>query len=91
MSDDLVSTEWLAAHLGSPDIAIIDASWHLPAARRGARAEFLEARIPGAQFFDIDEIADTENPLPHTLPCAGEILLGCAQTRHRRWQEGHRL
>ncbi len=64
----LVSTDWLAEHLDSPDIAIVDASWHLPAAKRDAKAEFLAARIPGAQFFDIDEISDTSSPLPHMLP-----------------------
>ena len=68
MSDDIVSTEWLDAHLGSPDIAIIDASWHLPAAKRDARAEFNAAHIPGAQFVDIDELSDTSSPLPHMLP-----------------------
>lgn len=68
MSNDIVSTQWLAGHLGSPDIAIIDASWHLAASGRNAKAEFAEARIPGAQFFDIDEIADTRSPLPHMLP-----------------------
>lgn len=68
MSGDIVSTQWLEAHLGSPDISIVDASWHLPAAGRDARKEFLEARIPGAQFFDIDGLSDTGSPLPHTLP-----------------------
>ena len=68
MSNDIVSTQWLADHLGSPDIAIIDASWHLPTARRDAKAEFAEAHIPGAQFFDIDELSDTASPLPHMLP-----------------------
>lgn len=68
MSDDVVSTSWLQDHLGSPDLAIVDASWYLPAARRDPRAEFREARIPGAQFFDIDEISDTNSPLPHMLP-----------------------
>jgi thiosulfate/3-mercaptopyruvate sulfurtransferase len=68
MSNDIVSTQWLADHLGSPDIAIIDASWHLPTAKRDAKAEFAEAHIPGAQFFDIDELSDTTSPLPHMLP-----------------------
>ena len=68
MSSDLVSTEWLEAHLGSPDIAIIDASWHLPTAQRDAKKEFNEAHIPGAQFFDIDELSDTASSLPHMLP-----------------------
>ena len=68
MSQHLVSTEWLTQHLASPDIAIIDASWHLPTAKRDAKAEFLEGHIPGAQFFDIDDLSDTASPLPHMLP-----------------------
>ena len=66
----VVSTEWLAARLLAPDIAILDASWHLPSSGRNAKAEFMEERIPGAQFFDIDEIADTSSTLPHMLPSA---------------------
>lgn len=64
----LVSTEWLAAHLGDPDLRIIDASWHLPAAGRDARAEYDAAHIPGARFFDIDAISDSRSPLPHMAP-----------------------
>ncbi|HLU91964.1 MAG TPA: 3-mercaptopyruvate sulfurtransferase [Pedomonas sp.] len=66
--DALVSTEWLAQELGASDLRIVDASWHLPAANRNPRAEFEAAHIPGAVFFDIDEIADTSSPLPHMLP-----------------------
>ncbi len=65
---DIVSTEWLAAHLDSPDVCIVDASWHLPAAKRDAKAEFLEGHIPGAQFFDIDDLSDSSSSLPHMLP-----------------------
>jgi len=68
MSPYVVSTAWLADRLAAPDIAIIDASWHLPAAKRDAKAEFREGHIPGAQFFDIDDISDTETSLPHMLP-----------------------
>ena len=68
MSNDLVTTQWLEEHLGSPDIAVIDASWHLPASGRNAKAEFAAARIPGSQFFDIDELSDTNASLPHMLP-----------------------
>lgn len=64
----LVSTDWLAAHLSDPDLRIIDASWHMPAAGRDARAEYEAAHIPGARFFDIDAIADTRSPLPHMAP-----------------------
>jgi thiosulfate/3-mercaptopyruvate sulfurtransferase len=68
MSKELVSTQWLAGHQQSPDVSILDCSWHLPTSKRNAKAEFLEQRIPGAQFFDIDLISDAENPLPHMLP-----------------------
>lgn len=66
----LVTTAWLHERLGSPDIRIVDASWHLPSANRNGRAEFEDAHIPGAVFFDIDEIADLNSPLPHMLPPA---------------------
>jgi len=66
--DPLVSTQWLADHLKAPDVRIIDASWHLPTEGRDAKAEYRQAHIPGAVFFDIDEICDTESPLPHMLP-----------------------
>lgn len=66
--DALVSTDWLAKELGADDLRIVDASWHLPTVGRNARAEFEAAHIPGAVFFDIDEIADTSSNLPHMLP-----------------------
>lgn len=66
----VVSTDWLAERLHAPDIAIIDASWHLPTAKRDAKAEFQSARIPGAQFFDIDDISESATTLPHMLPGA---------------------
>ena len=64
----LVSTAWLGEHLAAPDIHVVDGSWYLPAMARDPKAEFRQAHIPGAVYFDIDEIADTENPLPHMLP-----------------------
>ena len=68
MSDALVSTAWLADHLGSPDVRVIDATWCLPAQQRDPKAEYAAAHIPGAVYFDIDEIADSSSPLPHMLP-----------------------
>jgi len=64
----LVSTEWLAAHLGAPDVKVVDATWYLPTLKRDAKAEYAEAHIPGAVYFDIDDIADADSPLPHMLP-----------------------
>lgn len=68
--DPLVSTEWLAARLTAPDLKVADATWFLPTVGRDARAEYEQAHIPGAVFFDIDEIADEASPLPHMLPDA---------------------
>ncbi|SIO51969.1 thiosulfate/3-mercaptopyruvate sulfurtransferase [Rhodovulum sp. ES.010] len=64
----LVSTDWLAQHLQDPDLRVIDASWYLPDAGRDPRAEYQTAHIPGARFFDIDEIADLRSDLPHMAP-----------------------
>ena len=66
----LVSTEWLAQHLDDPEVGIIDASWYLPAQNRDAVAEYGQAHIPGAVYFDIDEISDTSSNLPHMIPSA---------------------
>ncbi len=64
----LVSTEWLSQHLSAPDIRVVDASWYLPNENRNPKAEFSEAHIPGAVFFDIDDIADSDTDLPHMVP-----------------------
>jgi thiosulfate/3-mercaptopyruvate sulfurtransferase len=66
--DALVTTGWLAEHLGDDDVRVVDGSWHLPAAKRDARAEFAAGHVPGAVFFDIDAIADGDTSLPHMLP-----------------------
>jgi thiosulfate/3-mercaptopyruvate sulfurtransferase len=71
--DPLVSTQWLAGHLNAPDVKIADATWFLPTLGRDARQEYAEAHIPGAVFFDIDDIADAASPLPHMLPDAAKF------------------
>lgn len=74
--DSLVSTQWLAAEQGAPDLRVIDASWHLPGAGRDARAEYETAHIPGAAFFDLDAISDPDSALPHMMP--GEARFAAA-------------
>ncbi|MCB1333910.1 MAG: 3-mercaptopyruvate sulfurtransferase [Roseivivax sp.] len=64
----LVSTAWLAAHLSDPDLRVLDASWYLPGTDRNPKAEYDAAHIPGARFFDIDEISDQRSELPHMVP-----------------------
>lgn len=66
--DALVSTDWLAEHLDDPNLRVIDASHAMPSMDMDARAEYHARHIPGAVFFDIDEIADVRSPLSHMLP-----------------------
>ncbi len=83
----LMSTDALAARLGSPDLVVIDASWYLPTQKRDGRADWLKEHIPGAVFFDIDAISDHSTPLPHMLPpeadfsaAMGELGVGDGMT-----------
>ena len=83
--DSLVTTQWLAQHLGEPDLVVVDCSWHMPATGRSGRDEYLAAHIPGARFLDIDEVRDEAHPAPHMLPPAqafGEAMgrLGIGST-----------
>ena len=64
----LTETDELESELDAPDLVIIDASWHMPDEGKDAHAEYLAEHIPGAVFFDIDEIADAKSNLPHMLP-----------------------
>ncbi len=64
----LVGTDWLAAHLKDPDLRIFDASWYLPDMQRDPKTEYEKAHIPGARFFDFDEISDLRSELPHMAP-----------------------
>ena len=68
--DALVDTEWLARHLDDGALRIVDGSWHMPQLKRDARAEFAACHIPGAVYFDIDDIAEPESALPHMWPDA---------------------
>ena len=84
----LVTTDWLAAHLDAPDIRILDASWHMPDSGRNAHAEYEARHIPGARFFDIDEIADTQSDLPHMAPPVEKFI---SRVRALGIGDGHRI
>jgi thiosulfate/3-mercaptopyruvate sulfurtransferase len=71
--DPLVTGDWLEAELGKPDLVICDATLYLPGDVRQADALFTAARIPGARYFDINTIADTDSALPHMVPAAGRF------------------
>src|SRR5215211_7932327 len=66
----LVSTEWLAAHLDDPHVRVLDSSYKQPGITPTARQDYDAAHIPGAVFFDIDEVAEPGTSLPHMIPSA---------------------
>jgi thiosulfate/3-mercaptopyruvate sulfurtransferase len=81
----LVTTDWLAAELGKPDLVIFDATKYLPNEPKDGIAEYRRAHIPGARYFDIDQIADPDTDLPHMVPTPGRFAklmgeLGVANT-----------
>lgn len=86
--ESLVSTEWLAKHLAAPDLRVVDATWYLPAQQKDGRTEYEARHIPGAVFFDIDEIADTETDLPHMLPSPEKFA---ARVRKLGLGDGNRI
>lgn len=91
MSDDpktLVSTTWLAQHLKDPDLRVLDASWYLPNAGRDPKAEYATAHIPGARFFDIDDISDHRSDLPHMAPPVEKFM---SRLRAMGVGDGHQI
>jgi thiosulfate/3-mercaptopyruvate sulfurtransferase len=69
----LVTTDWLAGELGKPDLVVFDATKYLPNEPKDGRAEFRAAHVPGARYFDIDEVADPDTDLPHMVPSPGRF------------------
>lgn len=72
-SEALVSTEWLADHLDAPDVRVVDATWFFPSTGKKGHEAYDAGHIPGAVFFDIDDVADSDNPLPHMMPSAAKF------------------
>jgi thiosulfate/3-mercaptopyruvate sulfurtransferase len=68
----LVTPTWLAARLEDPNTIVLDAT--LPPVGVtppiDTHARYLAQHIPGAIFFDIEELSDHSTPLPHMLPTA---------------------
>lgn len=84
----LVSTDWLATHLKDPDLRILDASWYLPDVGRDPQAEYDGAHIPGARFFDIDDISDHRSDLPHMVPPVEKFM---SRMRAMGVGDGHQI
>ena len=86
--DALVSTEWLATHLDAPDLRIVDGTFTLPGVTPTGHELYAARHIPGAVFFDIDDIADEHNPLPHMLPSPEKFS---ARMRKLGLGDGHKI
>ena len=84
----LVSTQWLEDHLDAPDVRILDATYFLPDDERDARAEYDASHIPGARYFDIDDVADSRSSLPHMLPPIEKFI---SRVRAMGIGDGHRV
>ena len=66
----LVTPSWVANRLQDPGTVILDATLApvgvIPPVQ--TRSQYLATHIPGALFFDIDDLSDHSTPLPHMLP-----------------------
>lgn len=69
----LVDTAWLAAHLKDPNLRILDASYFVPGGIAPALEQYTKSHIPGAQFFDINDVADPAGKKEHTFPSAAHF------------------
>jgi thiosulfate/3-mercaptopyruvate sulfurtransferase len=84
MNDPLVSTDWLAERLGGPEVRVVDATWFMPGEGRTGADAYAAGHIPGAVFFDIDQIADHATDLPHMLPAADAFAEAAGELGLRR-------
>ena len=84
----VVSAEWLKSHLSAPDVRVLDCSWFMPDAPQTGRQIYDAHHIPGARFFDIDDISDTDSSLPHMLPSPEKFS---SRVRRLGLGDGHRV
>ncbi|MDE2334245.1 MAG: sulfurtransferase [Rhodospirillales bacterium] len=71
--DPVITTAELMPILGQPGLVVLEATKYLPGEPGNPAAEFAASRIPGARYFDVDLIADTDATLPHMLPAPGRF------------------
>lgn len=75
----LINCDALRRNLHAANQVVLDASYFLPRQNRDAYREYTQSHIPGAQFFDIDQVADTNQPLAHTLPDEQQFALSAGR------------
>lgn len=65
----IIQTSALRSLLDSKvPLTIVDASYNIPGATGNPKEEHFLKRIPGAKFFEVDEIADKSSGYPHMMP-----------------------
>lgn len=72
----LISADDLHTLMNGPDadrVKILDATFVLPGSALHPAQGYIMQHIRGARYFDIEDIADHDNPLPHMLPSPGEF------------------
>lgn len=74
----LIAPDTLAALLHAPDLVLLDATAVLPGQDFDPEAGYLEAHIPGARRFDIDELSDPSSRLPHMLASPAQFAASAA-------------
>jgi thiosulfate/3-mercaptopyruvate sulfurtransferase len=84
----IVSAEWLVSHLNAPDVRVLDCTYFMPGSSRTGRQLYDAHHIPGARFFDIDDVADTDSTLPHMLPAPEKFS---SRVRRMGLGDGHRV
>jgi thiosulfate/3-mercaptopyruvate sulfurtransferase len=59
----------------APRIIPISAAWFMPndPEKRTGIESFKQKRIPGARFFDLDDVKDHDSPYPHMLPTCAQF------------------
>lgn len=90
IDDPMVSAQWLLEHIESPDVRIVDATWFLQDGRttKTGRDAYNKGHIPGAVFFDIDEVSDQLSAFPHMLP---DSIHFSSRVRKLGIGDGHRI
>ncbi|OYW43582.1 MAG: 3-mercaptopyruvate sulfurtransferase [Rhodobacterales bacterium 12-64-8] len=84
----IISADWLLSHLTAPDVRVLDCTYFMPGAPRTGRQAYDAHHIPGARFFDIDDVADTDIALPHMLPPPEKFS---SRVRRLGLGDGHRV
>ncbi len=84
----VVSAEWLKSHLTAPDVRVLDCTYFMPGSPKTGREVYDAHHIPGARFFDIDDVADSDSALPHMLPAPEKFS---SRVRKLGLGDGHRV